>query len=318
MAAATITYPVECSLGHAAVNLTDDAALTTHYTSVHSATPIADYKVSLAKGKTVAAPSPPTKPKTSLDPLATMGLTIANLSKFSIADLSGSGRLTPPAFQGFLDDLGEKLGNIAIDKDRFTLDFFRFILNHGGTNKLKGLGGLALADSSTSEVRYLSWEEFHLKGSAYFENFNFLFTMRRLQDMYESVFWAIWNNPLITALDDIKQEGTPRSRDWVMAGGSPVPAYVLVPGLFSRHLTAGERDVRKLQSRVVKLDQEGAAVVEYVGLGGQDDVQEAQVSEAQARNSMKMSRLWSGSGLAGLADSNAPRPWENPKTHFQQ
>jgi hypothetical protein len=267
-------YPLTCTLCKPPVVLQNDPELVTHHTSEHSSIKIADYKSALnSAGKPPPPPDPP-KSKPRKDPISDFGFTLEDFKTVKLSSISSGGKITKEAISSCMVELGDSLDpKITVNEPRFIIEFFRLCLEHAATDKPEGLGGLELWDRESSLRHYITWDFFQNFATKYFKLLGFTYTNRRLMDTYEPVFWSLWSNPEIDSLNDLREEGTPRSREWRHENGDPVAAYVVVPGLFNNHLTKREILVRKAYRKAAGLDTAGSNVTHYLGLNGSDAVE---------------------------------------------
>jgi hypothetical protein len=315
-----INYPVVCSSGHPdPVTITDDSSLISHHTSEHATVPIGDYRASLSS--TSAAPAgnlPPPRPPLPTSILGRFGLLMTGFTDVQPNELNSGGLLTPTQVADFFIALGEEAEGISVNQYHFLLDLFILILHHAATDDVGNLGGTTLRDNITGRAVYRTWVQVQGLGSRFFAPLNLSFTFRRLSRSLDSLFWALWTNPEVKALDDLRQNGTPRSRLFKTKDHSPVAPYVVVPGLFDAHLTPEEVNIRRIYNKVVNLDKTGGGV-SYTG-NDSEAADDEEVRIALKQRALKMNHLWAAVGASGQAgitgvgagyhSKKAPRQWD--------
>jgi hypothetical protein len=301
----SLTFPVSCSVGgHPSVLLHDDAELVTHYSSEHSAIPISKFHEQLKNAD--APPQPLAAAATTtntLSPYARFGLTQTLLSGVRSTDLGSAGDFSPALIEEFLSTFGDTHG-IDVDPAHFYLDLFVFILRHGATDDPTGLGHLDLHDRSSSRTVRVTWENVKEAGVRFFTPLNMIFTFRKFVYALDDLFFAMWKDQKVGALDEIRIVGTPRSRNWRLPDGTAPPAYVLVPGLFNDKLTPAEFELRQRYRAAVNLDKGGVSRVDYVGIQNFREVDDDSVRAESVKSRVKASKLWQAAG--GRAGVGAP------------
>lgn len=273
-----VRFPALCAIGHDAKELADDIALVSHHRSAHSTTPLPDYKALLAPNPlgTVPTGGPRTTPKPAAAPAtksheneyAEWGITETQMQEIDPDDVNSGGRYTKHEWADFMRELQTK-HNVEVNGAKLILDLLVFVLVHKGTDKVGGLGDLNLhAADGTTEVT-ISWQTFKEDATEFWATRNKQFTMRRFIPTFQKLWWKMWNNPKIKALDDLRQEGTTSSRS-IRIDGKSVPAWVVVVGLWDHHLDEAQLDARNTYIETTSRDAGTSAgqnphKISYVG-----------------------------------------------------
>lgn len=302
-------FPAQCVVGgHPARRLNDETELITHYTSEHPGMALADYRLAL---EFADLPPEPSDPDQKLLPVtsqyARFGLLPKKLHKIAPEETYSGGDLSAKQLTELLEHIGSTR-DITIDPHHFFLDLFIFILRYGATEDASGLGYFTLRDTNSPATVDIHTNVFLSEGEEYFTPKNILFTYRRFVYALDGLFWELWNDPKLTALDQIKRQGTARSRNWKLDNGRAPPAYVLVPGLFDTHLTPSEWECRKRYREAAQLEKDRTEGTDYKGQSGKRDVENDQVRDSSLRTRMKLDKLWRSSGGAANTPSYANYP----------
>lgn len=299
-----INFPISCSLGHVAVVLKDDAELVSHHSSEHASTSLADYRKTV-EGQVDAPPDPTgatIKQKAHATALAKYGLTADSLRAVKSSEVHSGSMITISMSNDILKALGRR-DNISVNAHRFYLELFRFVLMHAATNDVKNLGGLDLHSTTSADKVWMSWDTVKDIATLTLQAYDIKFTFRRWQMSLDDLFWELWSDNEITALDDIRTNGTPRSRQFFTPDGNCVAPYVCVPDMFNNYLSPSERTARRLYNASAGVNKEGNESYEYVGLGNADAVDDMLLYEGKRASSMRNNKLWAGAG----GSSRAPR-----------
>lgn len=223
--------------------------------------------------------------------MARYGLTSANFRNISAKNTKSAGTYNDEDWDVFLIYLTE-LHGFEISAEALLLDIFILLLENGGTDKVQGLNGTTLISNDGIGSKWISWVTFKDQATSFWKRRNTQFTFRRFIKTFDELFYTLWQDGEITALDNIRQNGTDRSRQWTFPNGEAVPAYVVVPHLFDRHLSEEERAVRKIYNASIKLGQNEDGDVEYTGLDENGAVEDA-ITAARMK---RQARLWAGAG----------------------
>jgi hypothetical protein len=314
----SLTFPLTCGIGHSDLTINSDTELISHHTSEHKTQPIADYRKSLGKAKVVTLPPPAPKSKPHASSLARFGLTKANFAKISRKECCSGGTYGESEFQAYLIFLGE-LHSMEVSGEKLLLDIFIFLLEHGGTDDVDGLGGLTLKSNDGTSSDQLPWTTFKKESITFWNTLNIKFTFRRFVRSFDGLFWELWNEPSIVALDEIRQNGTALSREWRMRNGESPPAYALVPGLFSSHLKPEEQDIRRAYGAIAKLDKGTTGELTHTGVDVEGEVDAHVASRVATESAARNMRLWKGqggsrtgkTGVGSHPPPTVPGPWSS-------
>lgn len=303
----SLTYPVTCSLGHPPVSLASDNELQTHITSEHPNAVAADVRSQLVSQS--AAPGGVVNVPQVTDPLAAWGVTADQVTALKVRDVSCPNGITIGGMTAFLSAFGKtQLPPVDPDVGAFLVEFFRYTLYTCAAEDASNAGSFSLRDRSSGNVASVTWASFFSGCKDHFSAQGLLFTPRKLMRTCESIFWALWNNPKVEALDDVRTDGTPISRRFTMSDGRKPKAYVVVPELFSNRLTKTEQECRRLhQSTVTKI----AAGAERSTYDGFDQQGRHLALEAHKAKMMSIiAGVGGGSGYGPESDPR-PRPWDH-------
>lgn len=302
---ATVSFPVTCSLGHPPRVLNDDTELLSHHTSEHASVPLDDYRASLTSAASAPTPGPPTiRQKKHATAYARFGLTSANFASIKPSEVSRGGMITTELTNDFLKAIGAEL-EMAINPNRFFVDLFLLILEHGGTDDVAGLGGTTLYATNSPATQHVTWSWIKERAVPYFDDFNIDFSFRRWQHSLDDLFWEMWNDLNIAALDSVRANGTTRSSRFFDKNGFPVPAYIVVPDLFNIHLGQSDREARKHYNAAAQLDKAGRQAFDYVGVTGAASVSEHTLAESAKDSALRTSERIRDRG--GLGSYKQPR-----------
>jgi len=281
---AELTYPVTCRLNHAPQSIANAADLATHHASEHEAVSMSDYQAQLSGGGSGApdAPAPPPPPSFT-NPLSAWGLNRSSFTSFTSSDVSSGSELSIQLALEFLLHFGrDQDPAFTVDVSSFLLDFFLYCLYNAATNDSTPTGGFQLREQAGPTKVYTKWVTVFSAARDFFDPLGYVFTPRRLMRTCDPLFWNLWQDVDVKALDRVRKEGTPISRQWRLPNGKHPPAYVLVPQLFNAHLTLDEHTCRKRHQYTVTKLSGSTADVAYDGLDPEDTVAASDLS----RNSM--------------------------------
>lgn len=291
-----LNYPLQCQLCTPPVDLTDDAATVSHHTSEHSSLKITDFRAQLVAVQKQTPQPPKVRTRAHLSNLARFGLTAAALHDIKDSETGLSSVLGPKEVDLLAKHLEGVVG-FAPSKDRLILDLFLFILEHGATDGVEDLGGLFIYKSDGSESEYMTWKTLKDEFTSCLRPHGIKFTFRRFVSGLDGVFAEMWDDPEIHALDEVRANGTARSRDFRLAGGAPCPAYVVVAGLFNNRLTQAEWDARKIYRVTANVNKPSTGgETEYTGLSGAVDADNEVDHQAARKMALRRAKLWEGAG----------------------
>lgn len=309
----SITFPTTCSVGHDPIALNSDADLVTHHASAHPTTAISSYRSSLVSASGgPQANDPPPPPVVLRSPMASWGLTSSSFTSLQASDVSSGSELSIHLVTECISHYGASMTpSFEIDLAPFLLEFFLYCLFNAATDDASPTGSFTLRERAGSRRQLVKWSALFASFTDYFSPLGYAFTPRRLMRTCDPLFWELWNNPEVHALDRARTEGTPISRRWRLPNGKHPPAYVLVPQLFTSHLTSDEHGIRKQhQFTVTKLSQAESAPV-YDGLDSEDTVFSAQLNHQRlhaqagaARQAKQDSATRGGLGSRGAPTSD--------------
>jgi hypothetical protein len=288
--------------------LNNDNDLQSHIVSEHPNAVASDVRAGLVS-QTQSSGAQVNVPQIT-DPLAAWGVTLDQVSALKVRDVSCANGITINDQISFLSTFGA-LQQPVVDPDvgAFLLEFFRYVLLTCASEDASNAGSFFLRDKSGGSKVAVAWSSFFSACKDHFSSQGLLFTPRKLMRTCEDVFWSLWNNPKVSALDDIRTHGSPVSKRFTMSDGRKPKAYVIVPELFSNRLTQTERECRLLhQSTVTKV----AAGTDRPTYDGFDP--EARNLALQAHRS-KMENIIRNAGAGagyGPGSDPRPRPWDHP------
>jgi len=255
-------FPKFCSSGHAQISLADDTAVQGHLASAHAtskdqaAIRAAMTSQAAASGAAVVAPSDD-------DPYARWGLVQTGFSNLKAQDLSAATGFTVQQIQGFISHFGAMQNPpITVDLHAFTLEFFVFVLVTAASEETSSAGSFTLRSAINGDKMTITWSSFFSSASSYFSAVNLEAKPRKFMRTFESLFWRLWNDSSVKALDDIRKNGTKLSQAWDFPSGGKPKAYVVVPQLFQSQLTPAEAQLRiDTQATVTKEASQSDAAV---------------------------------------------------------
>jgi len=301
-------YPVTCSFGHSPQQISDEAALQTHITSEHSNGDIAAIRRALVSSHGGSSDAIPQVTLTSA--LTRLGIKADDLHSISESELSGAADITPESFLSFLSAFGQKQEpSINPSIPFFLLDFFILVLRTASSEETDSAGGFTLRENGGAGKVFVTWSSFRSDAISHYKNLNVPFTIRKLMRTLDDALWEMWQDSKTSALDTIRKNGTALSRRWTYPDGSKPKAYVVVPELFSNHLTPSERHLRIATSdKIRKVSSNGAGDVSYEGYDADQDYAE--------RADSRKNRL--SASVHSLASQSSPddgyvRPWQSLK-----
>ncbi|QDO72747.1 hypothetical protein [Entoleuca gammaflexivirus 2] len=308
---AELSFPVVCTQGHEARSLTSPEELATHHASAHPNVSINDYRNSLrSSGRGSDRINAPPPPPVFNNPLHAWGLNVSNFTAYSSDDVSSGSELSVRLLQEFFDAYGRSFSPpMPIDTAALLLDFFLYCLFNAATNDASPTGSFVLRESDGPRQQKIRWTAFFAAAQDHFDPAGYAFTPRRMMRTCEPAFWELWQNSEVKALDRVRSEGTPISRQWRLPNGKHPPAYALVPQLFTSHLTNDERACRKSHQATITKLSTAAARPEYEGLDPENTVVASDV-ERQALEHRSLDLQNKTAGLrnrGGLGSGNAPR-----------
>lgn len=308
-----LSFPLTCSLGHPALTLGSYSDLATHHSSAHDSVPIADYTGQLqnSAGGSSDGPRPP-PPATLSNPLAAWGLNRSSFTLYTSSDVSSGSELSNQLIRDFLVQFGrDQDPAFTIDVAAFLLEFFLYCLYNAATNDSSPTGGFYLRESAGSRTAYVRWSAVFAAATDFFDPLGYVFTPRRMMRTCDPVFWVLWNDTEVKALDRVRTEGTPLSRQWRLTNGKHPPAYVVVPQLFTAHLTTEEHKCRKQHQFTITKLSGSSSTIDYDGLDPDNTVVASEVERQaldlrgeQLRNTHHATRTRGGvgSGMSPKAD----------------
>jgi hypothetical protein len=308
-----MSYPTTCSFGHAAIILNDDSELQTHLSSEHPKGDINAIRRALSSSTSTNDQGIPTVVLTSA--LSRLGIKVDDLHSITASELSDSAEITPESALSFISSFGASL-EPAIDPSKpfFLLDFLKFCLRTSASEETDSAGGFLLKESAGAKSTFVTWTSFKNAAKAHYGPKNLPFTMRKLMRTFDLAFWEMWSDPKIKSLDDVRANGTPLSRRWTYPDGTHPKAYVLVPELFTNHLTQAERLLRiSSQDTVRKVVSDSSGDVTYEGYDADQDYA-SRHSDRTARLSAAADRLSSQAGPP--ASGSYTRPWQSLNPSF--
>jgi hypothetical protein len=270
--------------------------------SNHSSVTAATYRASVAaSGSGVPKSMGKAKQAPVATAMARFGFTKARFQAVGEHDTTSGGFYGPKEIAALMEYLGELLG-FAVHGERLILDLLVLILNHKATDDVKDLGGFDIYANDESSHEFCTWESFKQKCIPFFRDRGQKFTFRKFIPGLNSVFRELWLDVDVRALDLIRNEGTQASREFRMPDGSPVAAYVLVPGLFDNYLSNEEWEMRRIARAAVNLDKGGTEVQVYSGVNKADEVDDAVESEKRSKELARRRKLWMGASGPGKKD----------------
>jgi hypothetical protein len=311
IAMSEISFPVTCALGHPIQTLNGYDDLATHHASAHEAIPISDYTAQLrsSTGGALDAPAPP-PPAVLSNPLASWGLNRSSFTPYTPADVSSGSELSAQQIRDFLIHYGKNQDPaFTIDVAAFILEFFLYVLYNAATNDATPTGGFTLREQAGSRTLYVKWSAFFAAARDYFDPMGYVFTPRRAMRTCDPLFWVLWNDREIKALDRVRTEGTPLSRQWRLSNGKHPQAYVVVPQLFTVHLTDEEHLCRKKHQYTITKLSGSTSTIDYDGLDPDNTVvasdlerQSYELRGEQLRSAQNAART-----RGGVGSSSAPK-----------
>jgi hypothetical protein len=304
---ANIVFPVDCSSGHAVVNIATAGDWATHLVSEHgagAATTAAQAiaAVLAAQQAQVAAPAAPGPGAPPLTGLAEWGVVAANLQQ---TESRSGGDIKPAELHEFLANYGQAQSPpVSISMGVFISSFALLIFTHLGSNKLANCGLLDLEDVVTGDVSYVPWVDFFNAGETFFKAHHKTFSPRNLMRSMESALADLYFNHPTAVLKSLKAKGTPASRRVALADGSAPMPHVLVPEIFYSRLTAEEKKARKEYGQFANFDDvERKITVERADPDGEvaQKTYELEMNEAHLERAKQAARR-------GLRNRFAPTP----------
>lgn len=216
---------------------------------------------------------------------AKWGITRNALMAVRPEDVSDPLELTQSGFVDFLGVYGQQQ-QPPIDPDlaAFAIEFFLYVLNTTASEESQQAGLFKLRDKASGGVARVSWSSLFSSAGEHYQKQSTLFTPRKLMRTFEELFWDMWLDPKITALDRVRSRGTKLSNEFLLPSGLPPKAYVVVPQLFTTHLTEEERRCRDLHMSTVEKIARSDQQPTYHGLDREGSHLAREANKSQIRN----------------------------------
>lgn len=181
------------------------------------------------------------------------------------------------------------------------------VLRTAASEETDSAGGFTLRENGGSGRVFITWSAFRSEAVSHYGPLNIPFTLRKLMRTLDDALWEMWQDSKITALDSTRKNGTALSRRWTYPDGSKPKAYVVVPELFSNHLTPQERSLRLATSdKIRKTSSSDSGTVTYEGYDADQDY----LNRSESRNNRLSAAAGALSSKLGAPDGYV-RPWES-------
>lgn len=302
----SIPYPVVCP-DHRGETLTDDATLASHHTASHGGEPIGDYQDRLRPGRTEtgAGPAPPSASFKSA--ISRFGLVSSSLHSYTEQDVSAGSELTIPMVNSLITGFGQTLSPpFAIDRAKFFLELLISVLVNRGTDKVEHAGGCELTSSAGADKQFVTWSAVFTFFTGEAKRYGIKFVPRKLVSLCDDLFWEIWSDNQIKALDEYRRRGTRASRRWQLPDGTQPAAYVIVPDLFTGHLGPDELALRDKAQFAANVTETETTDSSYHGLDLDNNVEKQDLA-AQAIKMRKLQLRVGAARRGGLGSVTSPR-----------
>lgn len=304
-----LQFPATCSYGHAPLHIPSLHEWFQHTGSAHTGVGSVVLARALAPDTTVTVNA--VASAVSLSTLSRFGCTMDQVSSITAESLSGAHSISMSDFVTYTQLIGSRLSDpISISRPHLFLDFFMQHLDSAATDKVEG--SVILRDSASKRKVQIAWSELIRNYDQVARGFEKSLTNRRIMHVLLPFYRAVWNLPAVTALNDVRQEGTARSRRVLGPNGKPFEAWVAVPGMDIRQLTPAEITARMIINDRARYNVAEGEVI-HLGAdseGVRDDVALARATRSRdiVRATVDRQKATRASRAAVTASTSSPQP----------